>query len=477
MTVTSTVTSDETGAMASETSTGIPRRPAAYLTYNTLPVSDGGGAAALDKAEPKTTSDPDGAQSKQTQTGNSVERTPSSTVEEVSRKDLKPTAKPAEPPQAAESRSVEAAAAISVLASIATLMSQESLDSKSHSSQPAEAAAIGVLASLATAVPQKPSAVKSHSTIREAEPQTGAGNPKEISKGALSATPTKPSVPDTISSATRILTLQGQTLTAGNAVMFDGNAVSELPNHDGVIIDQDHTLLLSDGEATTLLPLQDSQDPITISRSGSAFIVNSQTVPADREITVGFQGKPLIAGGGAMTFGGNAVSELPNHAGVIIGQDKTILLADGEATTLSGSQKDSRQPITISRSGSAFIVNSKTIPANQKVTVGQITASVSASTSASESSDVLYINGTPVPPTDTADGGSSAVSTGVGDYIYSGIGGGAASASSDGSPSASDVDGAVTPFTGDGSRASVWGWSFGGWMLGFFAFLGAVCSL
>ena len=249
---------------------------------------------------------------------------------------------------------------------------------------------------------------------------------------------------------------------------FGGNGVSQLPNADGVVIDHDRTVFLNGGEAT-ILPPQGSQQPITVSRSGSAFIVNGQTIPADQEITAG-QTTQAITAGSAVTFGGNAVSKLPNADGVVVNHDRTVILSDGGATTLP--QQDAQQPITISRSGTAFIVNGNTVPANQEITVRQTTASASAS----GSSAVLYINGTPVPQTTTADAGGSSTpsSTGVGGYINSGMGGDVADASSD-ETSANATDGSVTPSTGDGSKAVILSWSCGGMAVGLVAVSGLVC--
>lgn len=157
---------------------------------------------------------------------------------------------------------------------------------------------------------------------------------------------------------------------------------------------------------------------------------------------------------------------------MVIDHDRTVLLSDGEATTLP--QQDSQQPITVSRSGSAFIVNGKTIPANQEITAGQTTATASAS--ASGSSAVLYINGTPMPLTSTADGESPTTSTGVGGYINSGIGGDAGSGRSEGTPANATGD-AVTLFTGEGSRASLWGGTGAGCVVGLLAVSGVVCML
>jgi hypothetical protein len=78
----------------------------------------------------------------------------------------------------------------------------------------------------------------------------------------------------------------------------------------------------------------------------------------------------------------------------------------------------------------------------------------------------MYIDGTPF----WTEAASSASSTGMGGYIYSGIGGDGSSATSDGS-SASTTGDAATPFTGDGLRTSLNGWS----LVGLLAFSGVVC--
>jgi hypothetical protein len=418
VTVTSTV------AVAASESTGlgpifVPRRSAAYLTYNTLTLSEGAGAA-LNDVPVETTSTTSGTQSKETGSGFTFERIPSITAEGESAKDTTPTAEPVDTSHLTESQPAEAV--VSALVSLA-VASQDTAkptepggttddnrtgdDDEDQRPGPAgvveqsETQSIGNLLSALQDVASQAAASQgglasaidpqdSPSATGDVEPQTEDGNPADGSKEAPSTTATKPSVSDTISSVLPIFTFQGQTVTAGRAVIFGGNAISKLPNQDGVVIDHDRTVSLSDGEVTIL------------------------------------------------------------------------------------SQQDSQQPITVSRSGSAFIVNGKTIPANQEVTAGQTTASASAS--ASGSAAVLYINGTPIPLTSTADGGSPTSSTGMGGYINSGIGGDAGSGRSDESP-ANATDGAVTPFTGDGSRASLWGGTDAGCMLGLLAVLGAVCML
>jgi hypothetical protein len=415
VTVTSTV------ATSAPTGLGpifVPRKPAAYLTYNTLTLSEHAGAA-LNDAQMETTSTTTKMQSKETESGFTFERIPSITTEGESAKDSTPTAEPVDTSHATESQPAEAV--VGALVSLAAASqnaakitesegtTDDSRDGDYEDQQPASAGVVeqsetqsigNILSALqgvasqaaasqgglaSTIVPQD-----SHSVTGEVGPHTGDDDPADASKVAPSTTATKPSVSDTISSALPIFTFQGQTVTAGGAVTFGGNAVSKLPNEDGVVIDHDRTALLSDGEATIL------------------------------------------------------------------------------------SQQDSQQPITVSRSGTAVIVNGKTIPANQEITAGQTTASASAS--ASGSSAILYINGTPLPLTSTADGESSTTSTGMGGYINSGIGGDAGSVSSDGSP-ASATDGAVTPSSGDGSRASLWGGTYAGCMVGLLAVLGVVCML
>jgi hypothetical protein len=481
----------------------VPRRPAAYLTYNTLPLSDDAAGAALDQATQETTSIKSDTRSKQTGSRVTFERLPSITTEEETPKDSNPTSAPGEATHTVESQPAEVV--ISALISLVTASQNEVKTAEtegttedSHTDdagnqQPAsggtadhsDTQSIGNLMSAlqvvgsqavvtsqglaATRTPQDPSNVQSPSNTGQVEPPTESGSSEDASRVALSTTATGPLVSGTTSNVMPIFTFQGQTITAGSAVTFEGNVVSQLPNADGVVIDSDHTVLLPDGEATTLSQ-QGSQQPVTISRSGSAFIVNGQTIPADQEITAG-QTTQTVTAGGAVAFGGNAVSQLPNHDGVVVNQDRTVLLSNGGATTLP--QQDSQQPITVSRSGTEFIVDGKTVPANQEITVGQTTASASVS----GSSAVLYVNGTSVPQTATANvGESSRPSTGVGGYINSGIGGDGASPSSDGS-SANATDDTVAPSTGDGPRASLLDWSCGSWAAGLFAFLSVVCLL
>jgi hypothetical protein len=476
----------------------VPRKPAAYLTYNTLPLSDDRAGAALDQATPEPTPTTADTQSKETQPGHTFENIQSITAEGDSPKDSRPTLIPGGISPTAELRPAEAVINALVSLAVASQNSAKSTepvgttdDSRTDdagSQQPAshgaidqpETQSIGSLLDAlqavasqaattqglaATVIPQDPSNVKSPSNTGEVEPQAGDGDPEDATNAEPSTTATETSISDTITNSLSIFTFQGQTVTAGGTMTFRGNGVSQLPNADGVVIDHDRTVFLNGGEATILRP-QGSQQPITVSRSGSAFIVNGQTIPADQKITAG-QTTQAITAGSAVTFGGNAVSKLPNADGVVVNHDRTVILSDVGATTLP--QKDAQQPITISRSGTAFIVNGKTVPANQEITVGQTTASASAS----GSSAVLYINETPV---STMSGGSPATSTGVGGYINSGMGGDVADASSD-ATSADATDDTVAPSTGDGARASMLSWSCGSWAAGLFAFLSVVCFL
>jgi hypothetical protein len=481
----------------------VPRKPAAYLTYNTLPLSDDREGAALDQATPGTTPTSAGTQSKETQPGHTFEKIQSITAEGDSPKDSKPTSIPGGTSPTAEFQPAEAVINALVSLAVASQNSAKSTepvgttdDSRTDDAESQQLASDGAIdrpetqsienlldalqavasqaattqGLAATVIPQDPSNVKSPSNTGEVEPQTGDGDPEDATNAEPSATATQKSISDTITNSLPIFTFQGQTITAGGTMTFGGNVVSQLPNADGVVIDHDRTVFLNGGEAT-ILPPQGSQQPITVSRSGSAFIVNGQTIPADQEITAG-QTTQAITAGSAVTFGGNAVSKLPNADGVVVNHDRTVILSDGGATTLP--QQDAQQPITISRSGTSFIVNGKTVPANQEITVGQTTVSASIS----GSSAVLYINGTPVPQTTTAGAGGSSTpsSTGVGGYINSGMGGDVADASSDGT-SANVTDGSVTPSTGDGSKAVILSWSCGGIAVGLVAGLGLVCLL
>lgn len=161
-----------------------------------------------------------------------------------------------------------------------------------------------------------------------------------------------------------------------------------------------------------------------------------------------FQGQTLSPGNAA-TFGGSPVSEL--SGGVVIDGTQTLLVSDGQATTI---QQSGLGPFTVSRSGSVLIVDGQTISPGQQFTAGQTTVSLAQSTG------VIYVNGvatTLAGPSITIGGSVYTAPTGastsggdLGGYIYSGIGGSSAS----GSGAANETG--VTPSTGSGSRTKRW---------------------
>lgn len=167
-----------------------------------------------------------------------------------------------------------------------------------------------------------------------------------------------------------------------------------------------------------------------------------------------FQGQTLSPGNAA-TFGGSPVSELSGQDGVVIGSTQTVLVSDGQATTI---QQSGLGPLTVSRSGSVLVVDGQTLFPGQKVTAGQTTVSLAQSTG------VLYVNGaatTLAGPSITIGGtvytASAGASTSGGDlggYIYSGIGGSSTSGSPQNSGSANETG--ATPSTGSGSRMGRW---------------------
>jgi hypothetical protein len=167
-----------------------------------------------------------------------------------------------------------------------------------------------------------------------------------------------------------------------------------------------------------------------------------------------FQGQTLSPGNAA-TFGGSSVSELSGHDGVVIDSTQTVLVPDGQATTI---QKSGIGPFTVSRSGSVLVVNGKTLSPGQQVTAGQTTVSLAQSTG------VLYVNGaatTLAGPSITIGGtvytAPADASTSGGDlggYIYSGIGGSSASGSPQNSGSANETGSTLS--TGSASRVRRW---------------------
>lgn len=167
-----------------------------------------------------------------------------------------------------------------------------------------------------------------------------------------------------------------------------------------------------------------------------------------------FQGQTLSPGNAA-TFGGSPVSELPGQDGVVIDGTQTVLVSDGQATTI---QQSGLGPFTFSRSGSVLIVDGQTLSPGQHITAGQTTVSLAQSTG------VLYVNGvatTLAGPSITIGGtvytaptGASTSGGDLGGYIYSGIGGSGTSESPQNSGPANETG--VTPSTGSGSRTKKW---------------------
>lgn len=164
-----------------------------------------------------------------------------------------------------------------------------------------------------------------------------------------------------------------------------------------------------------------------------------------------FDGQTLSPGNVA-TFGGSPVSELPDRDGVVIDGTRTLLVPDGQFTTI---QQDGREPFTVSRSGSVLVVDGQTLSPGQQVIAGQTTVSLAQSTG------VLYVNGaatTLVGPSITIGGtiytapaGASTSGGDLGGYIYSGIGGSATAGSSQNNTGSTNETNSE-PSTGSGSR-------------------------
>jgi len=169
-----------------------------------------------------------------------------------------------------------------------------------------------------------------------------------------------------------------------------------------------------------------------------------------------FNGQTLSPGNAA-TFGGSPVSEAPDGDGVVIDGTQTVLVSDGQVTTI---QQSGLGPLTVSRSGSILVVDGQTLSPGQQIIAGQTTFSLAQSTG------VLYVNGaatTLAGPSITIDGtvytAPADASTSGGDlggYIYSGIGGSETSGSSQNNSGSANETGSVTPSTGSGSRTRRW---------------------
>ena len=168
-----------------------------------------------------------------------------------------------------------------------------------------------------------------------------------------------------------------------------------------------------------------------------------------------FDGQTLSPGNAA-TFGGSPVSEASDGDGVVIDGSRTVLVSDGQVTTI---QQSGLGPFAVSRSGSVLIVDGQTLSPGQQVTAGQTTVSLAQSTG------VLYVNGaatTLAGPSITIGGtvytapaGTSTSGGDLGGYIYSGIGGSATSGSSPNNSGSANETG-TTPSTGSGSRMRRW---------------------
>lgn len=194
-----------------------------------------------------------------------------------------------------------------------------------------------------------------------------------------------------------------------------------------------------------------SQGPVsTLSPEGSPDAEQAASSPP----VFTFQGQTLSPGNAA-TFGGSPVSELSGQDGVVIDGTQTVLISDGQATTI---EQSGLGPFIVSRSGSVLIVDGQTLSPGQQVTAGQTTVSLAHSTG------VLYVNGVATTlagpsitiggtvytaPTDASSSGGD-----LGGYIFSGIGGSSASGKPQNSGSANEPG--VTPSTGSGSRMRIW---------------------
>jgi hypothetical protein len=172
---------------------------------------------------------------------------------------------------------------------------------------------------------------------------------------------------------------------------------------------------------------------------------------ANNQPVFNFDGQTLSPGNAA-TFGGSPVSELPDRGGVVIDGTGTVLVSDGQVTTI---QQSGLEPFTVSRSGSVLVVDGQTLSPGQQVTAGQTTVSLAQSTG------VLYVNGaatTLAGPSITIGGtvytapaGASTSGGDLGGYIYSGIGGSATAGSSQNNTGSANETGSE-PSTGSGSR-------------------------
>lgn len=151
------------------------------------------------------------------------------------------------------------------------------------------------------------------------------------------------------------------------------------------------------------------------------------------------------------------MSEAPDRDGIVIDGTHTVLVSEGQITTV---QQSGLGPYTVSRSGSVLIVDGQTLSPGQQITAGQTTVSLAQSTG------VLFVNGaatTLAGPSITIGGtvytapaGASTSGGDLGGYIYSGIGGSETSGSSQNNSGSANETGSVTPSTGSGSRTRRW---------------------
>lgn len=124
------------------------------------------------------------------------------------------------------------------------------------------------------------------------------------------------------------------------------------------------------------------------------------------------------------TFGGSPVSQLADSNGVIVDGSQTVRLPNRQIVTI---HPTGREPMTVLRSRSAFIIGDRTVHPDEQIAAGQTTASLA------ESTIVLYVNGaaTTLAGPSTTLGGTlyttanitSTSSGDIGGYIYSGVGG------------------------------------------------------
>lgn len=151
------------------------------------------------------------------------------------------------------------------------------------------------------------------------------------SQGPISTSPPAgPSGVDQVANSPPVFTFDGQTVSPGNAATFGGSPVSEAPDGDGVVIDGTQTVLVSDGQATTVQ--QSGLGPFTVSRSGSVFIVDSQTLSPGQQVTAGQTTVSLAESTGVLYVNGAATT----LAGPSITIGGTVYTAPAGTSTSGG---------------------------------------------------------------------------------------------------------------------------------------------